>query len=1067
MQLSSKSRAFNGGVDLRGPLALSVTQRQGGARQLRRPRPTDSSHRNHHQPSGQTDAAAEDAAQTPSEQLDPSSAAQQEEHDEEFERLLHNNADLGEIIADRALRLVALLREAPDVKAPPGVPCEGKVVNFDAAMAFVMRYCRMVLGAGADMARPRVTYHWTAEENFQSIVETNLRVPNPETNGVKKKHGAAFGRGVYTCPDFKMAKEDFSYGAAATFVCLCLPGRQRVRRHSPGQGLKECKGKSFDSVIGLLPNRYVHTWVFPESSQLLPCFLVDEIAIPAALAVLKQAMQIFHEPWPEALVATSLSGSLESNAPKTLAEMDFSDEEQAEDENAEADANEESAPPPAHDSSKLLRQEEKQSSPAGLPEHELQAAAWRLGRRQKAMDGLVAAAPGASRQEQHEPRDAETSPAAATVPAAAADKLAALSGRGRRWGGRSTTASDGKSTLETDAGYPPQPQQQQQQQQQQQPPPGTLVVKAGSILDATEDYIVHQCNCVSATPAQGVAEVIFAAFASADVYSQRASRGRPHDIPGSVSVHGRIVNLYGQLLPGRPADDAPPGGWLGTSRYVTPSEAASDTRRARLRWFEAALASLPRSLPTDRKILSIALPAKIGCGLAGGNWPKYLRTLRDFAAAHSDWRLVVYDIEGPAVEEESASKIKAPAPLQQSSCPPSVPRGAGAGAGALTGPGLCSHFWQTASFEALRDGIWEQYSSAEQCLLREAVKSPDACEEALVDAARHLAVQAVNESSGSSRETQKATAGTMPELQISLAGPAVRFHRRCRDGGSSEEVDVSLAAIVSGLGYGREQNLTSHCQGSSSSCKPVPVRLRLPPVREGEVKLPDELDEGEGAPAPRSCGRLVDGEEELTALSKAHGSCTICLESLQTEDDGKRRKRANAGRPVVQLSCGHAFHEACLARWFEERRNCPACKRRFGHLVGRQPRIGTMSWHLDSTLRLPGNLDCFTIVINFNFPPGVDGMAQRYRGRSQRAYLPHDERGKLLLELYQVAFKRRVLFDLHVSTGSDDKYWPAFNIHLKTQVNGGPEHFGFPDDGYFHRAMEELKENGVTVAELP
>ena len=30
---------------------------------------------------------------------------------------------------ERTLRLVALLRDAPDVKAPKGVPCEGKVVS--------------------------------------------------------------------------------------------------------------------------------------------------------------------------------------------------------------------------------------------------------------------------------------------------------------------------------------------------------------------------------------------------------------------------------------------------------------------------------------------------------------------------------------------------------------------------------------------------------------------------------------------------------------------------------------------------------------------------------------------------------------------------------------------------------------------------------------------------------------------------------------------------------------------------------------------------------------------------
>jgi deltex-like protein len=125
-----------------------------------------------------------------------------------------------------------------------------------------------------------------------------------------------------------------------------------------------------------------------------------------------------------------------------------------------------------------------------------------------------------------------------------------------------------------------------------------------------------------------------------------------------------------------------------------------------------------------------------------------------------------------------------------------------------------------------------------------------------------------------------------------------------------------------------------------------------------------------------------------------------------------------------------------------------------------------MSWRLDSGLRLPGFPGSFTIVMQFRFPAGRDAAGQQYRGRSQQAYLPHDESGKLLLELFRLAFRRRVLFDLRTSTSHDSKYWPAFNIHLKTSIAGGPERFGFPDEGYFQRVMQELRENGVTVAEL-
>ena len=34
--------------------------------------------------------------------------------------------------------------------------------------------------------------------------------------------------------------------------------------------------------------------------QILPCFLVDEVAIPAAVAKLREAILLIREPWPEA-----------------------------------------------------------------------------------------------------------------------------------------------------------------------------------------------------------------------------------------------------------------------------------------------------------------------------------------------------------------------------------------------------------------------------------------------------------------------------------------------------------------------------------------------------------------------------------------------------------------------------------------------------------------------------------------------------------------------------------------------------------------------------------------------
>eukprot|EP00439_Symbiodinium_sp_Y106_P025528 s2628_g3.t1 len=201
---------------------------------------------------------------------------------EELERCRGIEVD-EDVVTDRTVRLVELLRNAEDVRPPKGLPCEGKVVSFDNALAFLFRYVRFLRELGPDLASPQ---------------ESNLRVPSADPAGVKKKHGAAFGRGIYTCPDYKMAKEDFSYGASATFACLALVGRQKVRHHGKGHGLSESHGADFDSVLGRMPGRNCATWVLPASDQILPCFLVDEVALPAAVAKLRQALALIREPWP-------------------------------------------------------------------------------------------------------------------------------------------------------------------------------------------------------------------------------------------------------------------------------------------------------------------------------------------------------------------------------------------------------------------------------------------------------------------------------------------------------------------------------------------------------------------------------------------------------------------------------------------------------------------------------------------------------------------------------------------------------------------------------------------------
>lgn len=68
-----------------------------------------------------------------------------------------------------------------------------------------------------------------------------------------------------------------------------------------------------------------------------------------------------------------------------------------------------------------------------------------------------------------------------------------------------------------------------------------LNIRTGDLLQATEQYIAHQCNCVS-RGARGLAKTLFAKYPHANVYQSRKSPSQP----GTILVHGppgRLVLL--------------------------------------------------------------------------------------------------------------------------------------------------------------------------------------------------------------------------------------------------------------------------------------------------------------------------------------------------------------------------------------------------------------------------------------------------------------------------------------------------------------------------------------------
>ena len=87
--------------------------------------------------------------------------------------------------------------------------------------------------------------------------------------------------------------------------------------------------------------------------------------------------------------------------------------------------------------------------------------------------------------------------------------------------------------------------------------------------------------------------------------------------------------------------------------------------------------------------------------------------------------------------------------------------------------------------------------------------------------------------------------------------------------------------------------------------------------------------------------------------------CVICMDDI---DDGKR------------LTCGHEFHHDCIKSAFSHKPVCPVCGTVYGNLKGNQPADGRMKHFVDEKSSLKGFEGCGTIVIEYNFPDGRQGV---------------------------------------------------------------------------------------------
>lgn len=133
---------------------------------------------------------------------------------------------------------------------------------------------------------------------------------------------------------------------------------------------------------------------------------------------------------------------------------------------------------------------------------------------------------------------------------------------------------------------------------------------SGDLLQADEQYILHQCNCVTRR-SLFLARQIFDHFPDSDVYKHRKSPSEP----GTIEIRGRVIALFAQYMPGK---------------------VKTETRR--LQWFVRCM----KRVGDIAGLKSVAIPWGIGCGSAGGSWMEYEREIRKFSEENPNVKVRIY-----------------------------------------------------------------------------------------------------------------------------------------------------------------------------------------------------------------------------------------------------------------------------------------------------------------------------------------------------------------------------------------------------------------------------------------
>ncbi|XP_038231235.1 probable E3 ubiquitin-protein ligase DTX2 isoform X8 [Dermochelys coriacea] len=282
-----------------------------------------------------------------------------------------------------------------------------------------------------------------------------------------------------------------------------------------------------------------------------------------------------------------------------------------------------------------------------------------------------------------------------------------------------------------------------------------------------------------------------------------------------------------------------------------------------------------------------------------------------------------------------------------------------------------------------------------------------------------------------------------------------------------------------GLSASNGVSINNQCSKSPGRSNAFAVSPAVLCVQNLPVEMPKPSKVNQAlAVTPSEPERVVRKYLEELRGAPADEDCMICMEKLALPSGYSDACEGKTIKPeaVGQLTkCQHTFHLLCVLAMYANGNQdgslqCPSCKTIYGEKTGTQPK-GKMEIST-FTQSLPGHQDCGTIQIVYSIIRGIQGpehpnpgMPYTARGFPRYCYLPDNEKGRKVLDLLRVAWKRRLIFTVGTSSTTGESNTVVWNeIHHKTEMDTNLSGHGYPDPNYLDNVLAELAAQGVTEA---